>query len=64
MSDYTGPVVFSEGVHYQATDEGHPDTTRPLRWIEGTTFRAASVDDPLHNDVHHISETAIAPGSE
>lgn len=64
MSDYNKAVVFSEGVHYPVAKDGHPDTTRPLRWVEGTTYRDAKTDESQHNEIHHVSDAAIVPGSE
>ena len=49
---YTGPVVFVDGVHYPVVGDA-PDLTRPLRFVEGTTYRTAEPGDPLHNDTYH-----------
>lgn len=69
MSDktYDGPVVFVDGVHYPATnvedhedgERTHADLDRPLRWVEGTTYRYAEDDEPLHGDVHHLNNLEI-----
>jgi hypothetical protein len=62
---YDGPVVFhSDGVHYVADDEGHPDLTKPLRWVEGSTYRPAEDDEPLHNDVHQAQVVELPVGEE
>lgn len=62
---YDGPVVFhSDGVHYVADDEGHPDLERPLRWVEGTTYRPAEEGDALHNDVHQQQDVELPVGEE
>jgi hypothetical protein len=51
---YDGLVGFGDdGVHYPLDDDGELDTSRPLRWVEGSTYRDATGDEPLHNDVHH-----------
>jgi hypothetical protein len=61
MSEYTGPVVFSEGEHFPVGDDGHPDTSRPLRWVDGDTYRDAEAGEPLHNDVHMVKAVDIDP---
>lgn len=58
---HDGPVVFVEGVHYPVDNDGHADKTRPLRWVEGSTYRPEEADEPLHNDVHHQQEVVIVP---
>lgn len=64
MAVYKGPVVFVDGVHYPAKDEG-ADLTRPLRWIEGDGgYRDAEDGDPLHNDTHHIGDLELEVGGE
>lgn len=60
---YDGAVVFSEGVHYPADDDGHPILDRPLRWVEGSTYREAEDDDALHNDTHQVQEVEIEIGT-
>lgn len=62
MAKYKGPVVFVNGVHYPATDDGH-DATRPLRWDDGG-YRDAEPDEPLHNDAHHASDLELEVGGE
>ncbi len=62
MADYDGPVGFgSDGVHYPAGDDGHLDTSRPLRWVEGATYRDAEEGEPLHNEVHQGNDVVIHP---
>lgn len=61
--NYTGPVVFINGVHYPATDDG-ADLKRPLRWEAGTEYRDAEKDEDTHNDIHHEAHSTLAPGSE
>lgn len=55
--------VFVDGVHYAAGPDGHADKTRPLRWENGA-YRPAQPGEPLHNDVNHLAELTIEPGSE
>ncbi len=73
MTEYDGTVVFVDGVHYPATVieevEGedprvHADLTRPLRWVEGSTYRDAEEGEPLHNDAHHEADAELEPGGE
>lgn len=73
MADYTGPVVFVEGVHYPATviehiedeeDRTHADLTRPLRVNPDGTYRDALPEEELHNDMNHQNEVEMYPGSE
>lgn len=56
---YDGPVAFVDGVHYPVGDDGHADTSRPLRWVEGTTYRDADDGEPLHNEVHQINGVEV-----
>jgi hypothetical protein len=63
MKIYDGPVVFVDGVHYPAGDDG-ADLSRPLRWSEGASYRDAEDGEPLHNDIHHESALDLEPGSE
>lgn len=63
MTTYDGAVGFgSDGIHYPDED-GNLDTTRPLRWVEGTTYRDADDGDELHNDTHHARIASVDPSS-
>lgn len=63
-SDYDGPVVFVDGVHYPATEDG-ADLDTPLRRNDTNDgWRVAEDDDPLHNDVHHATEAELPVGGE
>jgi hypothetical protein len=61
MADnYDGPVGFgADGIHYPLDADGHLDTSRPLRWVEGGTYRDATDGEPLHNDTHHQRFAAV-----
>jgi hypothetical protein len=61
---YDGLVVFVQGVHYPATEDGGYDLTRPLRWDGEGGYRDADEDDPLHNDAHHATDTELEVGGE
>lgn len=62
-STYAGPVGFgSDGVHYPLDDEGHLDTSRPLRWVEGGTYRDADEGEPSHADAHQANDVVVHPG--
>jgi hypothetical protein len=62
---YVGPVGFgSDGVHYPLDQDGRLDLERPLRWVEGTTYRDAAPDEALHNDTHHVAHLELDPGGE
>lgn len=62
---YEGAVVFgSDGVHYPVGKDEAPDLKRPLRATEGGGWRFADDDEPLHNDVHHLADLELTPGSE
>jgi hypothetical protein len=64
MSDrYDGPVVFVDGVHYAVDKDGHANLKKPLRWEDGG-YRAARDDEPLHNDVNHLSDLTLEVGGE
>ena len=62
MAKYKGPVVFVEGVHYPATDDG-ADLSRPLRWEDGG-YRDAEPGEALHNDANHLSDVELEVGGE
>jgi len=64
MAEYDGPVVFTDGVHYPANEDGTPDTARPLRFVGGALYRDAVAEDPPHNDIHHEADLVVEPGSE
>ncbi len=73
MTDYKGPVVFVEGVHYPATvvekvegedDRLHADLNRPLRINLDGTYRDALPEEELHNDMNHEQDLEMYPGSE
>lgn len=61
---YEGPVVFVAGVHYPVGEDGHAELSRPLRWVEGGSYRDAEDGEPMHNDVHHGSVATLEPGTE
>lgn len=62
---YTGPVVFSEGVHWPATKDGHPDKrSNGLRVTEDGGWRYAEADEPLHNDTNHLRDLEVEVGGE
>jgi hypothetical protein len=61
---YEGSVVFSEGVHYAADEDGHPILERPLRVNPAGSYRAAKENEPLHNEIHHLQELELDPGGE
>lgn len=61
---YDGPVVFRDGVHYAVDGDGHADLDRPLRWVEGATYRAAEDGEPLHNDVHELNGVEVVFGDD
>lgn len=63
MSKYKGDVVFREGVHYPIKDD-EVDLSRPLRASDDGGWRFAEDDEPLHNDMHHLADLDLAPGSE
>lgn len=61
---YNGPIGFgSDGVHYPLDDEGHLDTSRPLRSEPDGTYRDAEEGEPLHNDVHHVRTAIVDPST-
>lgn len=64
MSAYKGAVVFVDGVHYPASDDG-ADLSRPLRWIDDSGgYRDAEPGEDLHNDAHHASDLELEVGGE
>jgi hypothetical protein len=64
MATYDGPVVFVQGVHYPANEEGHADLTRPLRHVALSEYRDAEEGDVLHNDAYHEADVEVEPGTE
>jgi hypothetical protein len=60
---YKGDVVFVDGVHYPVGDDGHADTTRPLRWT-ADGYRDAEEGEPLHNETFHATELELPVGGE
>ena len=61
---YSGPVAFSEGVHYPVGEDDLPDFSRPLRSNGDGTYRDAEDGEPLHNDVHHMNLVDLEVGGE
>jgi hypothetical protein len=62
MAKYKGPVVFVDGVHYPATDDG-ADLSRPLRFEDGG-YRDAEPGEALHNEMHPATEVPLEVGGE
>lgn len=57
---YEGPVVFADdGVHYPVGEDGHADTSRPLRWVGGGVYRDAEDGEPSHFDAHHLQHVDL-----
>jgi hypothetical protein len=56
---YDGPVAFVDGVHYPVGEDGHADESRPLRHVEGATYRGAEDGEALHNDAVGVAVVAV-----
>lgn len=62
MAGYDGPVGFgSDGVHYPVDDDGHLDTTRPLRVDETGGYRDAEDGEATHNETHQANDRIVHP---
>jgi hypothetical protein len=61
MASYEGDVGFgSDGVHYPLDEDGHLDTSRPLRFEDGA-YRDATEGEPTHNETYQANDRVVHP---